>query len=115
MRLVSFVGIALLALGFVPPLAAQLEPPSTGGAAALAQARRMLGHNKRVLVIGAHPDDEDTELLTVLVRSTTGEVIRPAARAGMDIPPHQFAVGETVIAAIAWNGNRSTVRIYPKP
>ena len=28
----------------------------------------MLGHYQRVLVIGAHPDDEDTELLTVLVR-----------------------------------------------
>ena len=28
----------------------------------------MLGHYKRVLMIGAHPDDEDTELLTVLVR-----------------------------------------------
>ncbi len=35
---------------------------------ALAQELRMLGHNKRVLMIGAHPDDEDTELLTVLVR-----------------------------------------------
>jgi len=29
----------------------------------------MLGHEKRVLVIGAHPDDEDTDLITVLVRS----------------------------------------------
>lgn len=28
----------------------------------------MLGHTKRVLMIGAHPDDEDTELLTILVR-----------------------------------------------
>jgi LmbE family N-acetylglucosaminyl deacetylase len=28
----------------------------------------MLGHYKRVLMIGAHPDDEDTELLTILVR-----------------------------------------------
>ena len=64
---------ALVALGSVGPLAAQLEPPSTGGTAALAQARRMLGHEKRVLVIGAHPDDEDTELLTVLVRSMGAE------------------------------------------
>jgi LmbE family N-acetylglucosaminyl deacetylase len=50
------------------PLAAQLEPPSTGGMLALDQELRMLGHYRRVLVIGAHPDDEDTELLTVLVR-----------------------------------------------
>jgi LmbE family N-acetylglucosaminyl deacetylase len=52
----------------VLPLAAQLEPPSTGGTLALDQELRMLGHYRRVLVIGAHPDDEDTELLTVLVR-----------------------------------------------
>jgi LmbE family N-acetylglucosaminyl deacetylase len=29
---------------------------------------RPLGHAKRVLVIGAHPDDEDTELITLLTR-----------------------------------------------
>jgi LmbE family N-acetylglucosaminyl deacetylase len=33
----------------------------------------MLGHNKRVLMIGAHPDDEDTELLTILVRGVGAE------------------------------------------
>ena len=33
----------------------------------------MLGHNKRVLMIGAHPDDEDTELLTILVRGEGAE------------------------------------------
>ncbi len=33
----------------------------------------MLGHFKRVLMIGAHPDDEDTELLTVLVRGMGAE------------------------------------------
>ncbi len=49
-------------------LHAQLEAPSTGGAVAVAQELRMLGHDKRVLMIGAHPDDEDTELLTLLVR-----------------------------------------------
>jgi LmbE family N-acetylglucosaminyl deacetylase len=50
------------------PAQAQFGPPSTGGAVAAEHARRMLGHNKRVLVIGAHPDDEDTDLITVLVR-----------------------------------------------
>ncbi len=57
------------------PLAveAQLEPPTTGGYAALDLALRKLGHHKRVLMIGAHPDDEDTELLTVLVRGAGAE------------------------------------------
>ncbi len=62
----SFLGLGLaLSAG---PLAAQVVGPSTGGAAAVAQAERMLGHTKRVLMIAAHPDDEDTELLTYLVR-----------------------------------------------
>ena len=46
---------------------------STGGTVALRQAERMLGHTKRVLMIAAHPDDEDTELLTVLVRGQGAE------------------------------------------
>lgn len=54
-------------------LAAQVVGPSTGGAVALRHAERMLGHNKRVLMIAAHPDDEDTELLTVLVRGQGAE------------------------------------------
>ena len=65
----------LLAILFLPAssLLAQLEPPQTGGAAAGAHEARMLGHVKRVLVIGAHPDDEDTDLLTVLVRGMGAE------------------------------------------
>ncbi|TFG45945.1 MAG: hypothetical protein E4H41_03650 [Gemmatimonadales bacterium] len=59
--------LAALVLGFVQAQA-QLGPASTGGAVVAEHARRMLGHNKRVLVIGAHPDDEDTDLITVLVR-----------------------------------------------
>ncbi|HLQ59210.1 MAG TPA: PIG-L family deacetylase, partial [Gemmatimonadales bacterium] len=48
--------------------AAQLAPPGTGGVAALANTLRQLGSNKRVLMIGAHPDDEDTQLLVLLSR-----------------------------------------------
>jgi LmbE family N-acetylglucosaminyl deacetylase len=40
---------------------------------ALDRELRMLGHEKRVLMIGAHPDDEDTELLTLLVRGEGAE------------------------------------------
>ena len=56
---------SFLVAGHLP---AQIEPPSTGGAVAAEHAARMLGHSRRVLVIGAHPDDEDTELITLLVR-----------------------------------------------
>jgi len=45
-----------------------LSPAGTGGVAALANALEQLGANKRVLVIGAHPDDEDTQLLAWLSR-----------------------------------------------
>ncbi len=54
-------------------LEAQLGPPTTGGVVALDQALRFLGHYQRVLIIGAHPDDEDTELLTLLTRSEGAE------------------------------------------
>jgi LmbE family N-acetylglucosaminyl deacetylase len=72
-RLRRALGNLLCALASVPSLTAQLEPPSTGGAVALAHELRMLGHYQRVLMIGAHPDDEDTELLTVLARSMGAE------------------------------------------
>jgi len=44
----------------------QLAPAGTGGVAALARALERLGANKRVLVIGAHPDDENNLLVTWL-------------------------------------------------
>ena len=74
-RRVATAALLALCLG-VPasgPVGAQDLGPSTGGLAALDQALRYLGHHKRVLMIGAHPDDEDTELLTVLVRGMGAE------------------------------------------
>jgi LmbE family N-acetylglucosaminyl deacetylase len=67
------LGLSLSAVVFASSVAAQLEPPTTGGAVALAHELRMLGHYQRVLMIGAHPDDEDTELLTVLARRMGAE------------------------------------------
>jgi LmbE family N-acetylglucosaminyl deacetylase len=68
------LGIVLVLIATAtPPVSAQLEPPSTGGVVTLDRELRMLGHDERVLMIGAHPDDEDTELLTVLVRGMGAE------------------------------------------
>jgi LmbE family N-acetylglucosaminyl deacetylase len=67
------LAVAFLSFASTPTALAQLEPPSTGGIVALDQELRFLGHYKRVLMIGAHPDDEDTELLTVLVRGMGAE------------------------------------------
>ncbi len=58
---------ALLLLA-APVSAQQLGPAGTGGLGALDRALQRLTQNKRVLVIAAHPDDEDTELLTLLGR-----------------------------------------------
>jgi len=68
-RLALAAGLAAAAL----PAAAraqQLRPAGTGGVPALDRMLRGLDQNRRVLVIGAHPDDEDTELLTFLARGT---------------------------------------------
>ncbi len=47
---------------------ADLMLPRDLGAAALASALQSLGTTTRVLMIGAHPDDEDTEIITWLAR-----------------------------------------------
>lgn len=60
------VGLALLVMA--SPLAAQDAGAGTGGAIRRAQEARLAGNWRRVLMIGAHPDDEDTELLTILTR-----------------------------------------------
>ncbi len=61
---------AFLMISCAAPIAAaqQIMPPSTGGIVAL---DRMLGHlasNKRLLIVAAHPDDENNELLTLASR-----------------------------------------------
>jgi LmbE family N-acetylglucosaminyl deacetylase len=68
------VAALVLSLFLAPaPLAAQLEPPSTGGLGALDLSLRPLARYQRVLMIAAHPDDEDTELLTLLARGMGAE------------------------------------------
>jgi LmbE family N-acetylglucosaminyl deacetylase len=63
------IAVALfLTIGAAAGGVAQLAPAGTGGVAALANTLRQLGGTKRVLMIGAHPDDEDTQLLVWLSR-----------------------------------------------
>lgn len=58
--------IALLLLSIASAASAQLPNEDYRGAAATGLALRKLATTQRVLVIGAHPDDEDTQLLSIL-------------------------------------------------
>jgi LmbE family N-acetylglucosaminyl deacetylase len=50
-----------------------LPPPSTGGFSLLDSMLAKLTTHRRVLVVAAHPDDEDTALLTLVARGMGGE------------------------------------------
>ena len=81
----SFARVAATALGLIFCLALgassaraaagpdPLESASSGGLAALDRALARLASNERLLVIAAHPDDEDTRLLTLITRGRGGE------------------------------------------
>lgn len=47
---------------------AQLAPPSNGGIVELDRLLQRIAENRRVLIIAAHPDDEDTALLALMAR-----------------------------------------------
>ncbi len=53
--------------------AAALEPAATGGISAVDRALAKLSSFKRLLVIGAHPDDEDTSLIAFVSRGLGGD------------------------------------------
>ncbi len=69
------VGIATLPAGgqWSPVTHDALQPASTGGLPRLIRLIDRLGTHRRVLVIGAHPDDEDTSLLAVTALGDGGE------------------------------------------
>jgi LmbE family N-acetylglucosaminyl deacetylase len=57
----------------VAPAPRPLEPAATGGLPAVDRALAKLSANRRLLVIGAHPDDEDTSLIALVSRGLGGE------------------------------------------
>ncbi len=57
----------------VPGEISPFEPATTGGLRALDRALARLETHKRLLMIAAHPDDEDTALLTWVARGLGGE------------------------------------------
>lgn len=73
MKIAALSAALLPAVVAATPLPAQISGPSTGGTVALEQERRMVGHHKRVLMIAAHPDDENTEVLAILARGHGAE------------------------------------------
>ncbi|MEA2692925.1 MAG: hypothetical protein QOJ16_2312, partial [Acidobacteriota bacterium] len=63
-------------VGGVPgaaPAPSPLQPATTGGLATVDRALAKLSTHRRLLVVGAHPDDEDTSLLTLVARGQGGE------------------------------------------
>jgi LmbE family N-acetylglucosaminyl deacetylase len=57
----------------VAPAPPALEPAATGGVAAVDRALDRLSSFKRLLVVGAHPDDEDTSLIAFVSRGLGGD------------------------------------------
>jgi LmbE family N-acetylglucosaminyl deacetylase len=69
------LGTSLAVLfGAVGSAVGQFAPPGTGGVAVLAGALKQLGANKRVLMIGAHPDDEYSDLVALFARGMGAQV-----------------------------------------
>lgn len=111
----SLVAALALAGAGAVPLGAQVVGPSTGGAVALEHERRMLGHHKRVLMIAAHPDDENTEVLTILSRghgAETAYLSLTRGEGGQNLIGQELGVGLGLIrsgellAARALDGGR---------
>src|SRR5215470_1902764 len=74
--LIALAAVACLTAGDSLAVSAPgtaLPPPSTGGLEALDPLLAKLTTHRRLLIIAAHPDDEDTALLTLVARGMGGE------------------------------------------
>ncbi|MGI8726138.1 MAG: hypothetical protein ACR2K6_00455, partial [Solirubrobacterales bacterium] len=66
--------LLILSAAAALPVGAQLPATEYEGASALGLALRKLGTTKRVLVIGAHPDDENTQVISELALGQGAQV-----------------------------------------
>ena len=73
-RLRALVFLLASALALPGTTVAQTRAAGQGGAAALGELVEGLGVSVRVLMIGAHPDDEDTRLITWLTKGEHADV-----------------------------------------
>jgi LmbE family N-acetylglucosaminyl deacetylase len=63
----------LIAQQSISPQLSPLDPAGTGGVQVVDRALAKLSVHRRVLVVGAHPDDEDTTLLSLVGSGLGGE------------------------------------------
>jgi LmbE family N-acetylglucosaminyl deacetylase len=71
--LLPVLAVAVAAHAAAPSPIDPLQPASAGGIAAIDRDLAKLLVNERLLVVGAHPDDEDTSLLALVSRGHGGE------------------------------------------
>ena len=67
MRMTGKAFVCVVGLFVAEPLSAQVGPQGSN-VVEVGLALRQVGGVKRVLMIGAHPDDEDSSLLATLAR-----------------------------------------------
>ncbi|HEV2643551.1 MAG TPA: hypothetical protein VGT98_12625, partial [Candidatus Elarobacter sp.] len=70
---ITITAAALASLWLAPVAMPRLLHAQERGIVASAEARAAAGVHTRVLVVGAHPDDEDTQLIAWLARGHRAE------------------------------------------
>ncbi|QQS40611.1 MAG: PIG-L family deacetylase [Acidobacteriota bacterium] len=72
---VFFTVLILFILFFPISSLSQVRPIYDQGAVGLGQMLKRIGNTKRIMHIGAHPDDEDSDLLAYLARKENARVV----------------------------------------
>lgn len=73
MALAALTAVVCAAWRPAVPVPSVLEPATTGGIETVERALAKLSTHRRVMVVGAHPDDEDTTVLSLVSRGMGGE------------------------------------------